>query len=285
MIIPELEEESKTYRPTGVRTYTDDEDDTLLRYFGRVSKNSLMKHFPGKTYDALGGHYRRILKQQKKKGISLIKTSDAVPAHIPADGLQETTPAGAPPISEEVPIVPPANEKKKHGGSVGKWKIPFKYPSSAYENARKLCKKHGKPYPEALKLEEAAAKTLAPVSKSRRVVRKQKALPLHQKNHEPEDPAKGTRAQEIHIKDVATTPPQDKTRSPLLDPLVIVSGLTVKQVKPDGGRQMYGNGMVVARRGEICEVRNNGKTYHILADCLEIVRGPEKTGDAVGAES
>jgi len=192
MIIPELEEESKTYRPTGVRTYTDDEDDTLLRYFGRVSKNSLMKHFPGKTYDALGGHYRRILKQQKKKGISLIKTSDAVPARKPADSLQATPPAGAPPISEEVPIVPPANEKKKHGGSVGKWKIPFKYPSSAYENARKLCKKHGKPYPEALKLEEAAAKTLAPVSKSHRVVRKQKALPLHQHSKNtapPEEPA------------------------------------------------------------------------------------------------
>jgi len=303
MIIPELEEESKTYHPTGVRAYSDDEDDTLLRYFGKVSKNSLMKHFPGKTYDALGGHYRRILKQRKKKGTILVKTPDAAPVHIPTDGLQGgAQPAGTPPIKKKLglnSITSRGNLNRKGKGKHGDLKIPFSSITQGREYARayRLCLKHRCTYPEVLALENKSVENIqkstekvpekgtGSTSKSGLVVRKQKALPLHQKNHESEDPAKGARAQEIHIKDVAITQPQSETRSPLLDPLVIVSGLTVKQVKPDGGRQMYGNGMVVARRGEICEVRNNGKTYHILAACLEIVRGPEKTGDAVGAES
>ncbi len=259
----------------------------------------------------------RVLRAALDVEIEKEKAAGKTLAHKPTDGLPtgpedlgacahceehgdkfEKCDKCAPPISEEAKNVPvkktkPAKKKKGHRGRENKYLIPFPQ-GPEYCKAYRLCLKHRCTYPEALALENKSveniqkstekvpAKGAGFTSKSGLVVRKQKALPLHQKNHEPVKepvrPVPGDRP-------AATTPPQSETRSPLLDPLVIVSGLTVKQVKPDGGRQMYGNGMVVARRGEICEVRNNGKTYHILAACLEIVRGPEKTGNAVGAES
>ena len=196
MIIPELEEEAKTYHPTGVRIYTDDEDDTLLRYFGRVSKDSLLKHFPGKTHDSLRGHYRRIKKQQDKKNPT--KTTDAAPARKPADGLPTGTPAGTPPISKEVSALPEKTTKFLH------WTAEEIAIIDAHANdkdANAAWEKYREKFPDGRgknavyqKWYDAnrKAKKSGSTSESGLVVRKQKALPLHQHPKpvtEPADPA------------------------------------------------------------------------------------------------
>jgi len=58
----------------------------------------------------------------------------------------------------------------------------------------------------------------------------------------------------------------------------IVTGLKVRQIKPDQGRQFFGVGTVVARErnGAIICVRNGGGRIHkIDAKCLEIVPAGE----------
>jgi hypothetical protein len=314
MIIPELEEESKTFCRRGVRLYSDDEDDTLLRYLGKVSKESLLKYFPGKTYNALENHYRRTKKRQEKKNRA--KTPDAAPAHKSAEGLPKsdddptlgacaTCSNGrkgkqfdtkvcdecAPPVKRGAKTASPEKviAAKKTPGCTGKryhgdLKIPFSCATqkTEYYRAWNICRKHGHiPYPEALALENKSKEKVpakAPVPKSGLVVRKQKPLPLHQ---HPKTASAESAAETPGHDNVAATQPQSETRSPLLDPLRIVSGLTVRQVKPDGGRQMFGTGTVTARHGEICEVRNGGKTHHILAACLEIATGKDAAKGAI----
>lgn len=64
----------------------------------------------------------------------------------------------------------------------------------------------------------------------------------------------------------------------------IVTGAHVRQTRPDAGRMISGNGVVVGRRGEIVEVRDGGgKVHKILAAFLVVVTGPvsdRATGDA-----
>ncbi len=61
MKIPELEELAKKQliKPS----YTDDEVDTICRYYNRVPVKELLKYLPGRTYGAL-----RVKVQELKKG-------------------------------------------------------------------------------------------------------------------------------------------------------------------------------------------------------------------------
>jgi hypothetical protein len=55
----------------------------------------------------------------------------------------------------------------------------------------------------------------------------------------------------------------------------IVAGLHVRQIRPDAGRSIFGTALVLARPGEIVEVRDGGGQVHkILAACLEVVSTP-----------
>ena len=189
MIIPELEEAAKSYRRTGVCAYTTEQDDTLLRYCGNIPKDLLMKYFPGKTYGALEGRKRRLIKlQKKKKGATVDKPTDGLYASTPPTkkkpGLNSITSRG--------------NLNRKGKGKHGDLKIPISAVTDkkGYMAAYLLCKRHGwLPYPEALALEnksveniqKSTEKVMAPsekkagaLSKSGLTVRKQPALPLHQ---------------------------------------------------------------------------------------------------------
>lgn len=256
MIIPELEEAAKSYRRTGVCAYTTEQDDTLLRYCGNVPKDLLMKYFPGKTYGALEGRKRRLIKlQKKKKGATVDKPTDGLYASTPPTkkkpGLNSITSRG--------------NLNRKGKGKHGDLKIPISAVTDkkGYMAAYLLCKRHGwLPYPEALALEN---KSVENIQKSTEKVT--------------EDPAKGVRPQEIKIQDVAKIQPQN---SVVLSHPEIATGMRVRQIKPDAGRQMFGTGVVVSRHGEIVEVRNGSRTPHkILAACLELADGPEKETGAV----
>jgi hypothetical protein len=58
-------------------------------------------------------------------------------------------------------------------------------------------------------------------------------------------------------------------------PSAIVIGAHVQQTRPDAGRMISGNGVVVGRRGEIVDVRDGGgKVHKILAACLKVVTTP-----------
>jgi hypothetical protein len=62
-----------------------------------------------------------------------------------------------------------------------------------------------------------------------------------------------------------------------ISPNTLVTGMHVRQVRPDRGNKVLGYGVVTARIGGLLEVNyGNGKKYKIPADCLEIVTGPEK---------
>jgi hypothetical protein len=76
------------------------------------------------------------------------------------------------------------------------------------------------------------------------------------------------------------------TNNALTDPLIIVPGIRVRQTKADGGRQIFGIGIVLARHGEIVEVRNgSGKIHKIQASCLEVISVGEKNTVSVVGES
>jgi hypothetical protein len=147
-MIPELEDAMKTYTPRGpcgVTIYTPDQDEDILRYHGNVPKDLLLKYFPGKTYGALGGRRKRILAARKKeeaKSAADAKPGDNPPATDPGSAKKQSIP------------------KKKKAPRKNKWQIPLSAVTqkAEYQAARKLCVKHKKPYPEALKLEEAAKK-------------------------------------------------------------------------------------------------------------------------------
>jgi len=147
-MIPELEEAMKIYTrrgPCGVTIYTTDQDEDILRYHGNVPKDLLLKYFPGKTYGALGGRRKRILAARKKEEAK--RAADAKPG--------DTPPATDPGLAKKQSIT-----KKKKAARKNKWQIPLSAVTqkAEYQAARKLCVKHKKPYPEALKLEEAAKK-------------------------------------------------------------------------------------------------------------------------------
>jgi len=142
MIIPELEEAAKTYTKEGVTKYTEDQDDTILRYWGRVKTKLLLKHLPGISASAIRGRYQRL---QKKR----VKLADGT---MPLTFQPEQ---GGKKPPEKVKAVKKKPASKRHGNL----QIPFSTltEKSQYQMAWKLCKKHGGiPYPKALELEERA---------------------------------------------------------------------------------------------------------------------------------
>jgi hypothetical protein len=127
----------------------------------------------------------------------------------------------------------------------GKWRIPFKAGTPEYGPAYQLCRKHRKPYPQALALEKkeqqaAAAGSPAPVEKDAGFTIREKAV--------------------------------QQVPKPPVGILPIKEGDKVRQVKPDGGRPILaGIWTVTARRGEICTVESGSDSHKVLAACLEVV--------------
>lgn len=71
-----------------------------------------------------------------------------------------------------------------------------------------------------------------------------------------------------------------------ISPNTIVTGMHVRQIRPDQGRQIFGTAVVLARVGDIIEVRNGGgKKHKIDARCLEVVPAGEASDRATGASS
>lgn len=71
-----------------------------------------------------------------------------------------------------------------------------------------------------------------------------------------------------------------------LSPNTIATGMHVRQIKPDQGRQIFGTAVVLARVGDMIEVRNGGgKKHKIDARCLEIVPAGEASDRATGGAS
>jgi len=158
----------------------------------------------------------RVMRAALSVEVEKLQAAGKIPSHKPTDGLPAgAQPAGTPPVKKEAKNVPvkktkPAKKKKGHRGRENKYLIPFPQ-GPEYCKAYRLCLKHRCTYPEVLVLENKSveniqkstekvpAKGAGFTSKSGLPVRKQKALPLHQKNHEPEDPAKGARPQEIKL--------------------------------------------------------------------------------------
>ena len=66
----------------------------------------------------------------------------------------------------------------------------------------------------------------------------------------------------------------------------LVVGRSVRQIKPDQGRQIQGNGVVTARRGDLVEVRDGGgKKSWIVDTCLELITDTEVSDRASGRSS
>jgi hypothetical protein len=214
----------------------------------------------------------------------------------------------------------PEPEKKGAGIKSGnryfnKWKIPYSHKDPEYEPARRLCKKHGKPYPEALALKEAAdaaerqkkpekveKRTPAPkkkidarkCNKGGAVIRwtpdedkaiidckdKDDAIKAYRKLFRDSNrKGNGIRQRFLKLREKTVTASQlnsDKiTMAP--PPDGIITGINVRQIKPVDGKLFFGTGTVLVRDGDLVTIRNGkGKKYTLDVSKLEIATGPEK---------
>lgn len=177
----------------------------------------------------------------------------------------------SPPLSKQKEAVPVQNDPPTHidmrhyphqntgnlgrnkGMKYGSMEIPFSSTKdrAAYQVAVRLCKKYGLPYPEAKAKDDALKQSV-------------KAMPL---SNEQKAPAPVT--------------------MDALSPNTIATGMHVRQIKPDQGRQIFGNALVLTRRnGGLIEVRNGGGKKHVIdARCLEIVPAGVASEKATGVVS
>lgn len=181
--------------------------------------------------------------------------------------------------------------KKKRTFHNNKWQIPFSPVTDRgkYDGAYALCRKYKLPYPEAIKRQEEEKNGVilqGTAEKDDFVIKIEGAEGLE----DAQSSAKTQSCAELHTYEVATSPPQSETNTrsndSLTQPLKIVTGIHVKQIKPDNGRSFYGIGTVVAREngGQIISVRNGGgKIHKIDVNCLEVVSSPEKKAAEVKA--
>jgi len=208
----------------------------------------------------------------------------AVPAEIPPAPIAKK-------LKEKFNPSTASERKPEQVKKRGKYKkkadhqIPFESTGddrAPYQRAMRLCKKYGLPYPEALakdmvKHPEKYEEKPAPAVKAQKKVRvKKPKLPHRMKNRE--EPEK------VSAKTTPAAPTNSATT--LLDPLKIVTGVHVRQTRPDGGRQIFGTGTVIARHGEIIDVRNGGgKVHKILAACLEVVTSTHQGEEKAAGEA
>lgn len=161
---------------------------------------------------------------------------------------------------------------KAAAAKVNKFGIPpslFGKDKKKYQRLWYLCKKHGITYEGALKKDQDLA-----------AARKNKAQAKKKSGGKAKPSAKA-----IAPSNEGKKPPVPVTmdKAPACE---IVTGLHVRQIKSDQGRQIFGTGVVLARHGGIVEVRNGGgKAHKIDAKCLEIVPTGEVSDRATGASS
>jgi hypothetical protein len=233
----------------------------------------------------------------------LMGTVTPAPAQEPAS----SSPAETPPTQKKGAKT--VDKKGKRGGNHRKGN-KFRIPVEIYQNDPKLygriywrCARKGITYEEALKLEKT---TDSPSKESVKGTKRKKvhkvATPPSQSDSDKitmpgftagsdnisksSEIERSQQPTEDDIKNRVTalaeankhfSPPQ---KSPPSDG--IVTGIHVKQIRPDAGRQIFGTATVIERRGEIVSVRNgNGKVHKILAACLQAVGSTEK--DKAGA--
>jgi hypothetical protein len=157
MIIPELEEAAKKFPGfVNSKTWTDDEEDTLKRYYGKVPTALLEKYIPNHSKKS----FRTKLNALKKKGKKGVPAPDPKEVPVAPAKKNPTTLVKLRKIAQKSP------KKRPEHGNWNKWQIPFstKTQKKDYERAWKLCRKYGKPYPEALALSQAAGEKTEPKS-------------------------------------------------------------------------------------------------------------------------
>lgn len=196
--------------------------------------------------------------------------------------------------SDELPKKEPV--KKKRGSKGNKYGIPSelrKTDKKRYDVLWQRCKLHGITYEEALKrdgMKGGRTTTKTSIKSTNLVVApteeiKKEPVPKPAKTVVKRSSAEKTvEKSPAVVHNVATPPSQSDCNNITMDKAPaseIVTGIHVRQIRPDNGRQFFGVGTVVARErnGELIHVRNGGgKIHKIDAHCLELVTSPEVKG-------
>jgi hypothetical protein len=143
------------------------------------------------------------------------------------------------------------NKAPLKGTAREKYGIPFstKKNKKGYNHAVYICKKYGKPYEEAVELEEADLKKAKEQKQEKKPGKKMGRSPL------------------------STSKPEKSQ----LNCDKIVTGINVRQAKPVEGKIFFGIGTVTARNGDLVEISNGGKKKYTLdVQNLEIAPPPAK---------